>query len=74
MSYIVTSNNNKHAPCSFIYENLAPGDYTGVRDVDNLIGIIAKLLEYQSRLLETLFEKQVITEHEVKQILNRFDF
>jgi len=74
MSSTITSNNEKTDLYSFIYENLASRDYTGTRDVDSLIGIVAKLLENQSRLLETLYEKRVLSEQELKEILNRFDF
>ena len=74
MNSTVTSNNEKTDLYSFIYQNLASRDYTGIRDIDSMIGIIAKLLENQSRLLETLYEKRVISEQELKEILNRYDF
>ncbi len=74
MSFTFASNNEKSDLYTFIYENLASRDYTGIRDIDSLIGIIAKLLENQSRLMETLFEKRILSEQELKEILNRFDF
>lgn len=74
MKHIVTSNNKETDLYSFIHANLISSDYTEFRDVDSLTGIISNLLENQSRLLEILFEKGIISERELKQLLNRSDF
>ena len=74
MSIIITTTHHKHDLYSFIYKNLSASDYAEFRDVDSLIDIISNLLEHQSRLLTVLYEKGVISESELKQVLGRSDF
>ena len=74
MKYIVRNNNQDYDLYSFIYENIAKTNYAEFRDVDHSIGLITKLIESQSRLLKTLFEENIISELELKEILAFNDF